>query len=85
VDSTLIGKTVQVYYNPHEELKKVKIYVDNQYYADALPVNTYDNTRVKRNVDTKQFETIEPNTSIDTGIPQPQSPVNAALNSISKQ
>jgi transposase InsO family protein len=85
VDSTLIGKTVQVYYNPHEELKKVKIYVDNQYYADALPVNTYDNTRVKRNVDTKQFETIEPNTSIDTSISQPQSPVNAALNSISKQ
>ncbi len=48
VPYVLIGKTVKVYYNPHQQVKKLSASYDGKEYGDAKIVDTYANTKVRR-------------------------------------
>jgi putative transposase len=53
VNSMLIGKTVTVVYDPFQEIRELKVHLNRQYICDARLVDTYANTKVARNVDSK--------------------------------
>lgn len=55
VPGILAGKVVKVKYNPHLGLRKLKIYYEGVYYGEAKVVDTYANTKVKRDSDSKTF------------------------------
>jgi len=48
VPYVLIGKTIKVYYNPHQQVKKLSVSYDGREYGDAKIVDTYANTKVRR-------------------------------------
>lgn len=59
VNSGLIGKTVRVYYDPVNQRASVTVYCDGISYGEACTVDSYANTRVKRNFNTKEYENIQ--------------------------
>jgi hypothetical protein len=48
VPSILIGKTIKVYYNPHQKVKRLLVSYEGKEYGEAKIVDTYANTRVNR-------------------------------------
>jgi putative transposase len=58
VPPILIGRKVDVYYDPHPPITKLFIRCDGKDYGEVKPVDTYANTKVKRNGDfLKNLET----------------------------
>jgi putative transposase len=55
VPCVLAGKNIKIRFSPFIEKPPIKVYYDNTYYGVAHLVDTYANTKIKRNVDTKQY------------------------------
>jgi len=49
VPAVLIGKKIRVFYNPNPPIKRVQIYYEGKSFGDATIVDTYANTKIKRN------------------------------------
>jgi transposase InsO family protein len=49
VPSILIGKKITVKFDPHLTNRPIKVYLDQQYICDAKVLDSYANTKVKRN------------------------------------
>ena len=49
VPSILIGKKIRVFFNPNPPIKCVQVYYEGKFYGDSTVVNTYANTKIKRN------------------------------------
>lgn len=49
VPTILIGKKIRVFYNPNPPIKRVQIYHEGKPFGDATVVDTYANTKIKRN------------------------------------
>jgi len=62
VPSILIGKRVDIIYDPRPPLNRITVKFDGKDYGEARPVDLYANTRIKRNknfsgeIETIQFE-----------------------------
>lgn len=48
VPSILIGKTVDIYYDPHPPVTRIAVRYDGKNYGNVRPVDLYANTKVKR-------------------------------------
>lgn len=59
VSCVLIGKTIRIYYDPFSPVKILRVYYDGKFYGESAPVDTYANTRVKRNYFTHKIDCIE--------------------------
>ncbi|KKL72865.1 hypothetical protein LCGC14_2080620, partial [marine sediment metagenome] len=86
VAPTLIGKRIKVLFDPNKPVGRLQVWYEGQSYGEASIVNSYANTRVKRNatcngsLDIKDNppENLLPNP--EPNIPKPsKSPVQAAL------
>jgi transposase InsO family protein len=55
VPCILMGKNIRIRFCPFTERPPVHVYYDNKYYGAANLVDTYANTKIKRNSDTKQL------------------------------
>jgi hypothetical protein len=55
VPCVLAGKNIKIRFSPFIENPPIKVYYDTTYYGVAHLVDTYANTKIKRNVDTKQY------------------------------
>ncbi len=49
VPAVLIGKKIRIFYNPNPPIKRVQIYHEGKSFGDATVVDTYANTKIKRN------------------------------------
>ena len=86
VGPTLIGKRVKVLFDPNKPAGRLQVWYEGQYYGEARIVDSYANTKVKRNatsngsLDIKDDppESSLPNLKPNTPRP-PKSPVQAAL------
>ncbi len=86
VAPTLIGKRVKVLFDPNKPVGRLQVWYEGQYFAEARIVDSYANTKVKRNatsngsLDIKDDppESSLPNLKPNTPKP-PKSPVQAAL------
>lgn len=57
VPTVLIGKQVHVFYDPHVPILRIKVTHGGVDYGEAKPVDTFANTKIKRNGDfTKELE-----------------------------
>jgi len=59
VPSVLIGKTVTLFYNPATPQWNMTVWYQGKQYGTAKPVYSYANTKVKRNMQTKELECVE--------------------------
>lgn len=60
VPSVLIGKRVDITYDPRPQLNRITVKYDGKDYGEARPVDLYANTKVKRNKDfTGEIESIQ--------------------------
>jgi len=57
IPSVLIGKTIRAFYDPFLPVRKLQIFHNNIFYGEANPVDSYANTRIIRNYNTKALET----------------------------
>lgn len=55
VPCVLAGKNIKIRSCPFSEKPHIQVFYNNKYYGTAWMVDTYANTRIKRNVDTKQY------------------------------
>ena len=55
VPCILAGKNIKIRFCPFTERPPVHVYYDTKYYGAARLVDTYANTKIKRNADTKQI------------------------------
>lgn len=72
VPGVLATKKVKIQYDPHQPVKRLFVYYDGKLWGEARAVDAYANTKVRRNVDSKDYI----NTSLNT---DPESPVHASL------
>jgi putative transposase len=49
-------ETIKIYYDPFLENKILEVYKDGKYYGLARPVESYANTKIKRNFNTRKVE-----------------------------
>lgn len=52
----VIGKSVRVYYDPLAPRRVLRVYFEGKYYGDAAEVDTYANTKVRRNDRSKTLD-----------------------------
>jgi putative transposase len=55
------GETLKFYYDPNMNIKILEIYKDGKYYGNACQVDSYANTKIRRNYNTKKYEDTTPN------------------------
>jgi len=72
VPGVLATKKVKIQYDPHQPVKRLFVYYDGKLWGEARAVDAYANTKVRRNVDSKDYI----NTSLNTDT---ESPVQASL------
>ena len=58
VPSILIGKRVDIAYDPHQSLNRVEVSFEEKNYGEARPVDVYANRHVKRDRDFSETETV---------------------------
>ncbi|MCK5673891.1 MAG: hypothetical protein KAH95_10980, partial [Spirochaetales bacterium] len=60
VPSVLIGKRVDIIYDPRPPLNRITVRYEGKDYGEARPVDLYANTRIKRNKNfTGEIESIQ--------------------------
>ncbi len=67
VSSILIGKSVRISYDPHQSVKRMLVSYDGKSYGEARLVDTYANTRVRRDI-TKTSSAESAHTTADSHI-----------------
>ena len=55
----LAGKRIDIYYDPHPPFSKVFLTCDGKEYGEARPVDSYANTKVKRNYHKQQTTVLD--------------------------
>jgi putative transposase len=55
----LAGKNVKIRFSPFQERPVISVFYNNKNYGTARTVDTYANTKIKRDVDTKQYAQIQ--------------------------
>ena len=81
----LIGKRVKILFDPHRPVKRLQIMYEGTSYGEAKIVDSYANTRIKRNITSRgslgiQDEPQEPTAGVKTDTPpQPKTPAQSAL------
>ena len=84
----MIGKRVTVLFDPHRPVKRLEVFYEGKSYGEARIVDTYANTKVKRNVTSRGSLGIdhEPEEPPATGVPVmpldprgPKSPTQSAF------
>jgi len=45
-----------VLYDPHKPVRKLEVYFENKFWGEAKKLDLYANTKVIRNVDTKDYQ-----------------------------
>ena len=56
VPGILAGKSIKVLYDPHKPVRKLEVYFENNFWGEAKKLDLYANTKVIRNVDTKDYQ-----------------------------
>jgi transposase len=51
----LVGKKVKIRFDPHKPVKEMNIYFEGKLWGQARLLDSYANTKVKRNADTKDY------------------------------
>ncbi len=81
----LIGKRVKILFDPHRPVKRLEIMYEGKSYGEARIVDSYANTRIKRNITSRgslgiQDEPEEPTAALSNDSPpQPKTPAQSAL------
>lgn len=57
VSSILIGKSINIKYDPSTVIKKLEVSYDGKNYGEIKPVDAYANTKMVRNYNSKKYET----------------------------
>ena len=66
----LAGKNVKLLYDPHKPALSILVYFENKLYGEARKLDAYSNTKIIRNVDSKDFcsITIMKNNSVSNSL-----------------
>ena len=75
----LIGKRVTVLFDPHRPVRRLEVLYESKSYGEARIVDTYANTKVKRNVTSSgslgiDHEPEDPTAGVSVGLEDPRGP-----------